>query len=103
MGKDNVISFDSKRNNKQRMKPDNKSDINQQAKEIFDRASMIDLGTIFLDLYMDEDGCGISMLPSYSLNSDMDDQLIDEIANMLKANFSACIDELFKNFKETID
>lgn len=103
MGKDNVISFDSKRSNKQNVKPTNKSDINQQAKEIFDRASMIDLGTIFIDLYMDDDGCGISMLPSYSLNSDMDDQLIDAIADMLKTNFSACIDELFKRFKETID
>lgn len=99
MSKSNVINFDGKRNNK----PKDKSDINQQAKEIFDRASMIDLGTIFLDLYMDEDGCGISMLPSYSLNSDMDDQLIDEVADMLKTNFSACIDELFKKFKETID
>lgn len=101
MGKNNVISFDSKRNNSKKSKPNNKSDINQQAKEILERSSMIELGTIFIDLYMDEDETGISMLPSYQLVSDMNDDLVDQIGDMLKANLSDCIDKLLQHFKET--
>lgn len=100
MGKNNVISFDSKRNNSKKSKPNNKSDINQQAKEILERSSMIPLGTIFLDLYMDEDHTGMSMYPSYQLLADMDDDLVDQIGDMLKSNFSDCIDKLLQRFKE---
>ena len=100
MGKDNVISFDSKRNNKKNTNPSNMSDINQQAKEIFERSSMIPLGTIYLDLSMDEDYTGMSMYPSYRLLADMDDDLVDQIGDMLKSNFSDCIDKLLQGFKE---
>lgn len=103
MSKNNIISFDSNRNNKTSTKPNAKPNVNQEAKEILERSAMIDLGTIFIDLYMDADGTGISMLPSYSLSTDINEELIDDIANMLKANFDVAIDQLLKNFKESIN
>lgn len=88
MTKNNIINFNGIRNDKQKIK------------DTVERASLIDLGTIYLDLYLTADCSEISMRPSYELDPDIDNALIDLLADMLKTYFPNCIDELFSRYKE---
>lgn len=68
-------------------------------KEPDEKIPVVNIGTIYLDLLISCDGKDIYFRPSYELEQDIDDELLDELGNMLKKGFSEAIDQLFTLYK----
>ncbi len=70
-------------------------------KEHEDKVPVVRLGTIYLDLLISCDGNSIYFRPSFELGEDISDEYLDAYANMLKANFSEAIDQLFQLYQSS--
>lgn len=68
-------------------------------KESKQEIPVVNLGTIYLDLLLSYDGKNIYFRPSYELEQDIDDELLDTLGDMLKKGFAEAIDQLFALYK----
>ena len=68
-------------------------------KEAKQEILVVNLGTIYLDLLLSYDGKNIYFRPSYELEQDIDDELLDDLGDMLKKGFAETIDQIFALYK----
>lgn len=59
---------------------------------------LIELGVLYLELYISPDGTEFSFIPSFELEEGLTNDDIKDISNMLKTNFGDAIDQLLSNY-----
>ncbi len=57
------------------------------------------IGTIYIDLLISNDGIDLYFKPSFELEEGIDDELLNQLSNMLKKGFPKAVDEIFELYK----
>lgn len=63
-----------------------------------DKEVLIELGVLYFELYISPDGTEFSFIPSFELEEGLDKDSIEDISNMLKANFEDALDRLLSTY-----
>ncbi len=74
-------------------------DIKSFQRSSEDIGPQIELGVIYLEIYVSPDNTVLSFIPSFELDNGLDADTITNIGEMLKVNFSDAIDRLLSTYE----
>lgn len=75
--------------------------LNEKTRKPSKEKDPISLGNLNLELLISPDGRMIYFEPSFSLDSDVDDELFEEFCKLLRKKFPDSIDKLLEIYKQT--